>query len=82
MVPTGMPECAVPQSYRKGRLSYTIIAPSSGAKIEVLLKQKAFRITKVGEENGKLEKPKKGCFLICEFAPRFCFYRAIGLPHK
>ncbi len=60
MVPTGMPERALPQSFRKGRLSYTIIAPSSGAKIEVLLKQKAFRITKVGEENGKLEILKKG----------------------
>lgn len=55
-----MPECALPQAFRKGRLSYTVIAPSSKAKIEVLLKQKAFRITKVGEENGKLEILEKG----------------------
>lgn len=46
----GMPSEALPQVARKGRLSYTISA-KSGARVEVLLKHKAFRISRyVGVE--------------------------------
>lgn len=48
----GMPACAYPQAYRKGRLSYTICSSATGAKVECLLKAKAFRILKVGERDG------------------------------
>ena len=48
----GMPEHALPQGYRKGRLSYTISSPTSKARVEVLLKQRAFRIVKIGEKDG------------------------------
>jgi len=47
-----MPEHALPQGYRKGRLSYTICSSSTKARVEVLLKQKAFRIVKIGEKDG------------------------------
>ena len=43
----GMPEEARPQRGRKGRLSYTI-EHENGCKIEVLLKGRAFRITRAG----------------------------------
>ncbi|CAL1128775.1 unnamed protein product [Cladocopium goreaui] len=51
-IPEGMPEHALPQGYRKGRLSYTISSPTSKARVEVLLKQRAFRIVKIGEKDG------------------------------
>ena len=47
-----MPACARPQGYRKGRLSYTICSPTTKARVEVLLKGKAFRVVKVGEKDG------------------------------
>lgn len=48
-----MPPDALPPRARKGRLSYTVDAPGlGGAKIEVLLKQRAFRIIKTGIVNG------------------------------
>lgn len=50
----GMPEEALPQGPRKGKLSYTIVSTATNAKIEVLLKGKAFRIVKVGELQGDL----------------------------
>lgn len=50
----GMPEEALPQGQRKGKLSYTIVSPVTNAKIEVLLKGKAFRIVKTGELQGDL----------------------------
>ena len=50
----GMPKEALPQHQRKGKLSYTVTSPETGAKIEVLLKGRAFRITKVGSHNGHL----------------------------
>ena len=39
---------------KRGRLSYTIDNPSTGAKVEVLLKGKAFRIIKMSvvDQNG------------------------------
>ena len=48
----GMPQMALPQGFRKGRLSYTVTSSTTGAKIEVLLKQKAFRIQAIGEHDG------------------------------
>ena len=48
----GMPQMALPQGFRKGRLSYTIASSTTGAKLEVLLKQKAFRIVAIGEHQG------------------------------
>ena len=47
-----MPTDALPQGVRKGRLSYTVTSAETGAKIEVLLKQKAFRIVRQGILNG------------------------------
>ena len=52
--PTGMPSDALPQSIRKGKLSYTVTSPHTGAKVEVHLKGKAFRIIKVGTKDGCL----------------------------
>ena len=49
-----MPIEALPQGPRKGKLSYTVSSPETGAKVEVLLKQKAFRIVKQGMLNGPL----------------------------
>lgn len=49
-----MPEEAMPQGPRKGRLSYTVTNATTGAKVEVLLKQRAFRLVKVGMQNGCL----------------------------
>lgn len=43
-----MPAECLPTTTRKGRFSYTI-QQQGGAKIEVLLKAKAFRIVKVAE---------------------------------
>ena len=40
-------ECLPVEGNPRGRLSYTITNESSGAKIEVLLKAKAFRIVKI-----------------------------------
>ncbi len=48
----GMPQLALPQGFRKGRLSYTVTSHATGAKVEVLLKQKAFRITLMGQREG------------------------------
>lgn len=47
-----MPTDALPQGVRKGKLSYTVTSAESGAKVEVLLKQKAFRVVKLGILNG------------------------------
>ena len=47
----GMPAEAHPQSAKRGRLSYTLTSSRTGAKIEVLLKQKAFRISKIGQDS-------------------------------
>ena len=47
-----MPQLAMPQGFRKGRLSYTVVSAATGAKVEVLLKQKAFRITLMGQHEG------------------------------
>ena len=59
--PAGMPKDALPQGPRKGRLSYTVTSTQAGAKIEVHLKGKAFRITKVGSHDGFLGwKPLSG----------------------
>ena len=52
--PAGMPIEALPQGTRKGRLSYTVTSAQTGAKIEVHLKGKAFRIVKVGSLDGFL----------------------------
>ena len=43
-----MPQAAQPQQERKGKLSYTVCSKSTGAKVEVLLKGKAFRVVKCG----------------------------------
>lgn len=46
--PAGMPaECLPVEGKPRGRLSYTITNEASGAKVEVLLKAKAFRIVKI-----------------------------------
>ena len=45
-VPLCMPEECLPQGVRRGKYSYTIKAPTSGAVVEVLLKGKAFMIKK------------------------------------
>ena len=47
-----MPQLAMPQGFRKGRLSYTVTSAATGAKVEVLLKQKAFRIIVMGQHEG------------------------------
>lgn len=57
-----MPTEALPQGARKGRLSYTVTSPSTGAKVEVLLKQRAFRISRVGAKNGRFELNKTNVF--------------------
>ena len=44
--PSGMPHECLPGKSR-GRLSYTICNDCTGAKVEVLLKQRAFRISKI-----------------------------------
>ena len=49
-----MPESAKPHATRKGRLSYTVTSPTTGAKVEVLIKGKAFRIIKMGSKDGSL----------------------------
>ena len=61
----GMPACAYPQGYRKGRLSYTIVSPTTNARIEVLLKGKAFRIQRIGERDGYLSWNWKPWETIC-----------------
>ena len=52
----GMPEECFPVGTKRGRLSYTIYNEASGAKVEVLLKAKAFRVVKIGlfDKNGGL----------------------------
>ena len=50
---SGIPADARPQRPRKGRLSYTVES-RSGSKIEVLLKAKAFRITRAGRDRAGL----------------------------
>lgn len=57
-IPVGMPTEALPQGPRKGRLSYTVTSSHTGAKVEVHLKGKAFRIIKVGSCDGKPLKEK------------------------
>lgn len=52
----GMPAEALPQADRKGRLSYTVVSPVTGAKVEVLLKHKAFRVSKIGCVEGACVK--------------------------
>ena len=39
---------AMPQMEKRGRLSYTITSSRTKARVEVLLKGKAFRIVKMG----------------------------------
>ena len=52
---TGMPAECLPKG-KRGRLSYTIHNEASGARVEVLLKGKAFRVVKLGcDQNGILE---------------------------
>eukprot|EP00438_Fugacium_kawagutii_P030696 Skav213050 [mRNA] locus=scaffold364:31684:34669:+ [translate_table: standard] len=47
-VPEGMPaECLPPNESKRGRLSYTISNDASGARVEVLLKARAFRVVKM-----------------------------------
>lgn len=48
----GMPHEALPQHHRKGKLTYTVTSAETGAKVEVHLKGKAFRVIKVGTRNG------------------------------
>ena len=55
-----MPACALPQSFRKGKLSYTISSTNTKARIEVLLKQRAFRIVKIGEKDGCYGQEQNG----------------------
>jgi hypothetical protein len=45
LLPDFLPEEALPQCRRKGKHSYTILADINGARIEVLLKQAAFRVS-------------------------------------
>ena len=47
-----MPLPARPQSEKRGRLSYTVTSPTTGCKVEVLLKGRAFRIKEVGKDAG------------------------------
>ena len=51
-----MPEECLPVGTKRGRLSYTIYNEATGAKVEVLLKGKAFRISKIAlfDRNGGL----------------------------
>ena len=53
-VPPDMPAEALVQNELRGRFSYTVTSPELGAKVEVLLKQKAFVIKKVGPEGLQL----------------------------
>ena len=53
-----MPQLAMPQGFRKGRLSYTVTS-ATGAKVEILLKQKAFRIISMGQHEGVSTWSKK-----------------------
>lgn len=65
-VPGGMPkECMPVEGKKRGRLSYTIEDGSSGAKVEVLLKGKAFRIVKISvtSPTGSLKQDFLHCFL-------------------
>ena len=50
-------ECLPLEGQKRGRLSYTITNSSTGAKVEVLLKAKAFRIVKMApfDKDGYLE---------------------------
>ena len=51
-----MPEECLPVGTKRGKLSYTIYNEASGAKVEVLLKAKAFRVVKIArfDRNGGL----------------------------
>ena len=52
--PAGMPaECLPVEGKPRGRLSYTITDEASGAKVEVLLKARAFRIVKIARFSKK-----------------------------
>ena len=65
-VPGGMPmECMPVEGKKRGRLSYTIEDGKSGAKVEVLLKGKAFRIVKISviSPNGSLKQDLLHYFL-------------------
>ena len=56
---SGMPEECLPCDGKRGRLSYTIYNEASGAKVEVLLKGRAFRISKLArfDKKGYLALP-------------------------
>lgn len=51
--PVGMPEECMPPE-KRGKLSYTIQNSKTAAKVEVLLKHKAFRVVKISvvDHNG------------------------------
>lgn len=57
-------ECLPVEGQKRGRLSYTITNASTGAKVEVLLKAKAFRIVKMApfDKDGYLEYDVWICF--------------------
>ena len=50
MAPVGMPAELLPSGKRRGRLPYTVQDQASGAKIEVLLKHRAFRVVCCAEK--------------------------------
>lgn len=59
----GMPqECMPHDEQKRGRLSYTISNDASGAKVEVLLKGRAFRIVRMApfDKDGYLERNMQG----------------------
>ena len=64
----GMPIDALPQTARKGKLSYTVTSPHTGAKVEVLLKQKAFRISRQGMVNGPLAQKHRSFVLYLKWS--------------
>ena len=68
MVFAGMPsECLPVEGQKRGRLSYTITNAPTGAKVEVLLKAKAFRVVKMApfDKNGYSEHDIYGQVFPC-----------------
>ena len=57
-----MPEEALPTRGRKGKLSYTVSSENE-AKVEVLLKGRAFRIIRMGKVDGLLDEKLVACKL-------------------
>lgn len=53
-----MPEDAMPTRGRKGKLSYTLVSENE-AKVEVLLKGRAFRIIRMGKAEGLSDGKKR-----------------------